>query len=294
MSEQEKRRRRCCFAGHRPERIHISETDARAWLKAQIETAVDDGYVTFITGMGMGVDIWAAQTVLELRGRNPALHLIAAEPYPAFCAKWSDEWVRAYRQVIRAADYVLQLAPRYTPEAYSDRGKWLVDHAARLIAIYDGTEGYTGNQVAYARAQGLQTVLYPYPRISRTGARPYPLNLIDALMDCETYLTARQIEAADLAPDFDERLSAALATLSDPRAADLMLERYRDGATLQAIGDRLGISRERARQLTQKYLKRLRQPDVLRFLDCGIEGIPEKTTAAAVKRLEEAWAKTAP
>jgi len=39
--------------------------------------------------------------------------------------------------------------------------------------------------------------------------------------------------------------------------------------------------------LVEKYLRKLRQPDILRYLDCGIEGIPEKTVKAVVKRLQE-------
>ena len=88
MTEQEKRLHRCCFAGHRPEGILLSETIAKEWLRYQITASIDAGYSTFITGMGMGVDIWAAETVLQVRNENPSLHLIAVEPYPGFAGKW--------------------------------------------------------------------------------------------------------------------------------------------------------------------------------------------------------------
>jgi hypothetical protein len=39
--------------------------------------------------------------------------------------------------------------------------------------------------------------------------------------------------------------------------------------------------------LVEKYLRKLRHPDILRYLNCGIEGIPEKTVKAVVKRLQE-------
>ena len=71
MTEQEKRLHRCCFAGHRPEGILLSEATAKEWLRYQIEQAVYVHYTTFISGMGMGVDIWAAQIVLELRESDP-------------------------------------------------------------------------------------------------------------------------------------------------------------------------------------------------------------------------------
>ena len=109
MTEQEKRQHRCCFAGHRPEAIPLSETAARDWLRVQIQAAIASGFTTFITGMGMGMDIWAAQEVLRLRSANPALHLIAVEPYPGFAAKWAEGWLDAYREVLQKADLVKRL-----------------------------------------------------------------------------------------------------------------------------------------------------------------------------------------
>ena len=109
MTEQEKRQHRCCFAGHRPEAIPLSETAARDWLREQIQSSIAAGFTTFITGMGMGMDIWAAQEVLRLRSTNPALHLIAIEPYPGFAAKWAEGWLDAYREVLQKADLVNRL-----------------------------------------------------------------------------------------------------------------------------------------------------------------------------------------
>ncbi len=66
-AEAEKRLHRCCFTGHRPEKLTQSEFEVKVWLREQIEQAVAEGYTTFITGMAMGVDIWAGQIVVELK-----------------------------------------------------------------------------------------------------------------------------------------------------------------------------------------------------------------------------------
>lgn len=81
LSEAEKRKHRCCFTGHRPEKLAQSETEVKEWLRLQIERAVADGYTTFITGMAMGVDIWAGQIVAEMKKNDPRLRLIAAVPW---------------------------------------------------------------------------------------------------------------------------------------------------------------------------------------------------------------------
>lgn len=84
MTEQEKRLHRCCFTGHRPEKLNMSEKEAISWLDAEIRQAIKDGFVTFISGMARGVDIWAAEIVLRLRDAGAPIHLICASPFEGF------------------------------------------------------------------------------------------------------------------------------------------------------------------------------------------------------------------
>ena len=87
MSEEEKRLHRCCFTGHRPEKISATDDEVKAWLEEKIDQAIADGYTTFISGCAMGVDLWAAEIVLRLKEENPDIHLIACTPWPGFAAK---------------------------------------------------------------------------------------------------------------------------------------------------------------------------------------------------------------
>ncbi len=57
MNEQTRRMRRCCFTGHRPEKLKQPEKEITARLEAAIRAAIHDGFVTFISGMARGVDI---------------------------------------------------------------------------------------------------------------------------------------------------------------------------------------------------------------------------------------------
>ena len=53
LTEEEKRRHRCCFTGHRPEKLPDTEDTVKVWLNQQIESAIRAGYTTFLCGMGM-------------------------------------------------------------------------------------------------------------------------------------------------------------------------------------------------------------------------------------------------
>ena len=92
MTEREKRMRRCCFTGHRPEKLRLDEAKIRTALFQEIQNSICDGYLTFITGMARGVDIWAAETVLAFQENNPAIHLICACPYPNSEKRWEASW----------------------------------------------------------------------------------------------------------------------------------------------------------------------------------------------------------
>lgn len=56
MNEQELRKHRCCFTGHRPDKLTIPETRLAGLLEAEIKRAIASGHTTFITGMAKGVD----------------------------------------------------------------------------------------------------------------------------------------------------------------------------------------------------------------------------------------------
>ena len=49
--ENEKRLHRCCFTGHRPEKLSLSENEVKHLLEKAIDNVIADGYVTFIKGM---------------------------------------------------------------------------------------------------------------------------------------------------------------------------------------------------------------------------------------------------
>lgn len=158
--EQEMRRHRCCFAGHRPEKLMESKEKITAWLASQIDAAIADGYVTFMTGMAMGIDIWSGQLILARKVSNPSLHLIAVSPYPSFPSKWKDEWKLAYDVVWKGADHRVLISSSFTPDAFERRNHFLVDHASRLIACYNGEDGGTHRLITYARASGLTCFIH--------------------------------------------------------------------------------------------------------------------------------------
>lgn len=155
MSENEKRLRRCCFTGHRPEKLKANEVEVISALHQAIERAISEGYTTFLSGMARGVDIWAAECVLAFRKTNPAIHLICALPHPAFEQRWAATWRERYQRILQDADLVRTICPAFSMGNYQKRNEWLVDHSALVLAVYNGEAGGTRNTIQYAQQHGV-------------------------------------------------------------------------------------------------------------------------------------------
>ncbi len=150
MTEAEKRKHRVCFTGHRPEKLSRNESAVTADLECEIRAAIADGLNVFITGMARGVDIWAAEIVLRLRQEGQPIRLICASPYEGFERGWRSEWQKRYHDILQRADLVRFICPGYSRACFQIRNEWMVDHAARVIAVYNGEPGGTKNTIDYA------------------------------------------------------------------------------------------------------------------------------------------------
>ena len=127
----------------------------QAELEKEIRLAVNEGFTVFITGMAQGVDIWAAQIILRLRNEGQRLRLICASPYEGFERRWSNNWQQQYNEVIQKADLVRFICPRYSPLCFQIRNEWMVRHASRVIAVFNGEPSGTKNTIDFARKQGI-------------------------------------------------------------------------------------------------------------------------------------------
>ena len=158
VTEAEKRKHRCCFTGHRPEKLQTPESVVVAALEKEIRQAIADGFSVFISGMARGVDIWAAEIVLRLRDTGEAIRLICACPYQGFERGWKQSWQNRYNTILSAADLVRHICPGYSQSCFQRRNEWMVDHSARVIAVWNGQPSGTKNTIDYARRMGIPVV----------------------------------------------------------------------------------------------------------------------------------------
>ena len=144
------RKKCCCFTGHRPHKLGISEHKAKELLSNAVDVMIEKGYTTFISGMAQGIDMWAAEVVLLKRIENPSIFLVCASAYKGMESKWQFVQKAKYNSIISLADEVIYLCEHYTPYCFHLRNNWMVNHSSMVIAAYNNEEGGTKNTVQYA------------------------------------------------------------------------------------------------------------------------------------------------
>ena len=157
----------CAFSGHRPKKFPwgYNETDSRcvelnAVLQREIQKLIETGVTDFYTGMAEGTDTWAAQIALELRKTNPALKLHCVVPFKGPADKWAASARILYNMILRKADTVTYISEDYHDGCMMERNRYMVDHAAYLLAVYNGEwRGGTAATVRYARKLGREIVV---------------------------------------------------------------------------------------------------------------------------------------
>lgn len=156
----------CAFTGHRPKSFpwKYDETARdcvllKQTLAAEIAALAAQGVTDFLSGMALGADLWAAQAVLDLRRKNPAVKLRCILPCEGQERKWPAPAQEQYRSLLGQADEVVYVSRNYHADCMLERNRCLVDHSHVLLAVYNGTvRSGTGMTVRYAQAQGREVI----------------------------------------------------------------------------------------------------------------------------------------
>lgn len=151
----------CCFTGHRLQSLpfRFNEQDERCirlkqLLREEIERQiVEEGVTHFISGMAIGVDMYAAEIVLELKAKYPQITLESAIPCETQAVKWSSALRERYYMIASKCDKETLIQQRYTADCMHKRNRYMVDSSDTVIAVWNGTPSGTGKTVRYAEEQ---------------------------------------------------------------------------------------------------------------------------------------------
>ena len=163
-------RKVCAFTGHRPQKFPWRKDETspacaalKEALNTQILRLVEAGFTDFLSGMALGVDQWAAASVLELRENNPVIKLHCILPCKAQADGWTALERDAYRTTLNEADSVVYVNREKIRDCMLVRNRFMIEHASLVLAVYNGEKrGGTASTVRYARKLGRDVwILHP-------------------------------------------------------------------------------------------------------------------------------------
>ena len=141
----------CFFTGHRV--LASNFTPNR--LEKGIEYLIGQGVDTFITGGAIGFDTEAAQAVLRLKKKYPNIQLHIYVPCRNQDAKWKLTQKITYNSLLKKADHIEMNDRDYYEGCMLERNRKMADASSYCIAYYNGSRSGTGNEVNYAKKQGV-------------------------------------------------------------------------------------------------------------------------------------------
>lgn len=150
------------FTGHRPNKLGGFSLPNPTYIKVcqQIESTLKElKPEKVISGMALGVDQWAAYIAFKLK-----IPFIAAVPFLNQESKWPTSSQETYNKLIKlAAETVIVSEGAYSAVKMQTRNEWMIDHCDQVIAVWDGSNGGTGNCVNYAKSKN-KSIIYIDPR----------------------------------------------------------------------------------------------------------------------------------
>ncbi len=152
----------CCFTGYRPDKfpfpLEYENEEFTEFENSLVETvftlAAEEDCLTFYSGMAMGFDIIAAETVLLLKKKNRNVRLICALPFSEQGSGFSLEWKNRHREILSKADEVIAVSSEYSITAYHKRNAFMVNRSDFVVTWFDGKSGGTQSTLQYAAKKG--------------------------------------------------------------------------------------------------------------------------------------------
>lgn len=152
-----------CVTGHRPDKLYGYNLNNEKYeqLKQTFKKILLDNNCTeAITGMALGADTVFALAVLELKNEGYDIKLHCAIPCKGQTSTWINvDDIERYFYIRDHADIVKIVSDKsYSPYLMQKRNEYMVDNCDKVIAVWNGTNGGTGNCIEYAKKMNKEII----------------------------------------------------------------------------------------------------------------------------------------
>ncbi|WP_430482321.1 DUF1273 domain-containing protein [Rossellomorea marisflavi] len=108
-------------------------------IRKELLTLLDSGLEWVLISGQLGVELWAAEVVLELQEEYPDLKLAILTPFLQQEEKWNDQNKEYYEMILSQADFVdsISKSPYQNPGQFKNRNLLFLHKSQSCIILYD-------------------------------------------------------------------------------------------------------------------------------------------------------------
>lgn len=161
----------CTIMGHNPQRFKFKHNEQsplcrklKATIAEQIKALYSQDVRLFYVGCAVGVDTWAAETLIELKQQSEFsdIKLFCAIPFPEHSDTFTAGQKKRYQNILNQCTHKEVINRHHSPVAYKRLNYYTIDRSQYLIAVYDqdrSERNGLGQAVNYAVKKNLQIIL---------------------------------------------------------------------------------------------------------------------------------------
>ncbi|CEH31849.1 hypothetical protein AM501_05680 [Aneurinibacillus migulanus] len=139
--------RRLLITGYKPHELgifdnkHLGIGYIKKAIKKRLIAFIEEGAAcewVIISGQ-LGVELWAADVIFELKHEYPQLKLAIITPFLDQEKNWQEEKQEYYRGIVARADFVTSVTkkPYEGPWQFKAKNAFLLDNTDGMLVVYD-------------------------------------------------------------------------------------------------------------------------------------------------------------
>lgn len=108
-------------------------------IENELRSLIEDGLEWVIVSGQLGVEIWTAEVVIELKNEFPQLKYSVITPFLDIEKNWNEQRQQQYAYIISQADFVTSITkkPYEAPWQFVEKDKFIIQNTDALLLVYD-------------------------------------------------------------------------------------------------------------------------------------------------------------
>ncbi|AQM41865.1 DUF1273 domain-containing protein [Staphylococcus cohnii] len=131
--------------GYKSFELNIFKDDApevsylKKFIAHKLKSLIEEGLEWVLIQGQMGIELWTAEVVIDLKETYPDLKLGVVTPFYGHTDRWNEQNQAKYNHIVQHADFVDSVfhTSYVGPHQFKQTDQFMLDHTDQTLLIYD-------------------------------------------------------------------------------------------------------------------------------------------------------------